>query len=273
MKNIYFIIFLLLLFSKTNAQENIVIDYFPVEQLIHPDCSDSEDPNKCLNTVIYKMVHNELAQLKSSIKTYCDTLKIAIRFNVAINGEIIKENTWTSVNDSIIREQIYKHINTDINKLPALEIKNRKTELYPSYHNLAYYFTRKSGNEYIQVDIPESRIYNGGEVEQTPLFSESHAVSNLKDRQDFQYRIQEHIKANFRYPAKAQRNKIQGKVNIIFKIDKTGEVIDIRTKGPDIILEEEAQRIISKLKKFIPGTINGDPVIVPYSIPITFKLN
>ncbi|MDB9850527.1 energy transducer TonB, partial [Flavobacteriaceae bacterium] len=41
---------------------------------------------------------------------------------------------------------------------------------------------------------------------------------------------------------------------------------------PDKNLEAEALRIIEKLPKMIPGKQRGRPVRVPFSIPITFKL-
>ena len=43
-------------------------------------------------------------------------------------------------------------------------------------------------------------------------------------------------------------------------------------RGPDKNLEKEAQRIISKLPKMTPGKQRGRPVRVPFSIPITFRL-
>jgi len=46
----------------------------------------------------------------------------------------------------------------------------------------------------------------------------------------------------------------------------------IRTRGPDNNLENEAKRIISLLPKIKPGKENGVRVRVPFSIPITFKL-
>jgi protein TonB len=42
--------------------------------------------------------------------------------------------------------------------------------------------------------------------------------------------------------------------------------------GPDKNLEKEAERIISKLPKMIPGKQRERPVRVPFSIPITFRL-
>ena len=65
---------------------------------------------------------------------------------------------------------------------------------------------------------------------------------------------------------------IQGRVYVRFVIDKNGDIIQIQTRGPDKNLEKEAQRIIGKLPKMIPGKQRGRPVRVPFSIPITFRL-
>ena len=65
---------------------------------------------------------------------------------------------------------------------------------------------------------------------------------------------------------------IQGRVYVNFVIAKDGSIQEIRMRGPDKNLEKEAQRIISKLPKMIPGKQRGRPVRVPFSIPITFRL-
>lgn len=59
---------------------------------------------------------------------------------------------------------------------------------------------------------------------------------------------------------------------MLFQIDKTGTVTKIQSRGPDKILEAEAERIISLLPKMEPGKQRNKPVAVPYSIPINFKL-
>ena len=81
-----------------------------------------------------------------------------------------------------------------------------------------------------------------------------------------------HISKNFQYPEIAQKMGIQGRVYVKFIIDEDGSVTLIRTRGPDKNLEREAYRIISKLPKMTPGKIKGRPVRVPFSVPITFRL-
>ncbi|PSR08543.1 MAG: energy transducer TonB, partial [Candidatus Arcticimaribacter sp.] len=67
---------------------------------------------------------------------------------------------------------------------------------------------------------------------------------------------------------------IQGKVYMRFVIEKDGSITNIEVlRSPDRNLEKEALRIINKLPKMTPGKQRGRPVRVPFSIPITFKLN
>lgn len=88
----------------------------------------------------------------------------------------------------------------------------------------------------------------------------------------FNEMMQKHIRKNFRYPEMAQEMGIQGRVFVQFTIMKDGSIGNIRYRGPDKSLESEALRIIQKLPNMIPGKQRGRPVKVPFSIPITFKL-
>ena len=84
--------------------------------------------------------------------------------------------------------------------------------------------------------------------------------------------MQKHIRKNFRYPEIAQEMGVQGRVNVMFVIQKDGSIGGIRMRGPDKNLEAEALRIINKLPNMTPGKQRGRPVKVPFSIPITFRL-
>ena len=120
--------------------------------------------------------------------------------------------------------------------------------------------------EEIDMDIPFAII------EDVPLFPGCERVPKSERRKCFQTQIQKHINKNFRYPEIAQEMGIQGRVFVQFMIGKDGSISGIRTRGPDKNLEKEANRIISKLPKMTPGKQRGRPVRVPFSIPITFRL-
>ena len=62
------------------------------------------------------------------------------------------------------------------------------------------------------------------------------------------------------------------RISVIFKIDKNGNVVGVRSRAPHPRLEKEAARVINMLPKMKPGRQRGKPVIVPYSLPITFQV-
>ena len=121
-------------------------------------------------------------------------------------------------------------------------------------------------DDFDEVDVPFAVI------EDVPVFPGCERVAKSKRRECFQDKINIHIRKNFRYPEIAQEMGIQGRVYVNFIISRDGSIIDIRMRGPDKNLEKEAERIISKLPKMIPEKQRGRPVRVPFSIPITFRL-
>ena len=110
-------------------------------------------------------------------------------------------------------------------------------------------------------------------IEDVPIYPGCEGVAKEDRRKCFQKKIVKHVKDNFRYPAIAQDLGISGKVFMQFVIDKDGSIVDIKiARSPDDNLAKEAMRIISKLPKMTPGKQRGRAVRVPFSIPITFRL-
>ena len=115
-----------------------------------------------------------------------------------------------------------------------------------------------------QIDVPFSVVENA------PVFPGCEDAADK--RACFQEKMFAHISKNFRYPENAQKNGVQGKVYVNFVINEDGLISKARMRGPDKSLEEEAARIIGKLPKMTPGLQRGRAVNVPFTIPITFKL-
>ncbi|WP_299162138.1 energy transducer TonB [uncultured Tenacibaculum sp.] len=111
-------------------------------------------------------------------------------------------------------------------------------------------------------------------VEQIPLFKKCKNTPLIEQSKCFEQQMVKHIVSNFNYPKEALINKIEGKVLVQFTIDKEGNVIDIKKRGPKggELLESEASRLIAALPKFISGMHNGNNVNVKYALPIIFKL-
>ena len=109
-----------------------------------------------------------------------------------------------------------------------------------------------------------------GIIDEVPVFPGCEDAVDKKAC--FQEKIQAHIRKNFHYPEEAQELGIQGRVSSIFIIDTEGNIVDIRMKGPHELLENETGRILAKLPQMQPGKHEGKAVKVPFSIPITFRL-
>jgi protein TonB len=78
---------------------------------------------------------------------------------------------------------------------------------------------------------------------------------------------------NVKYPAKAEEGGIQGRVVCTFVIERDGSVTDVRVaRSIEPLLDNEAVRVLSKMPKWNPGTQNGKPVRVKYTVPVTFRL-
>lgn len=116
---------------------------------------------------------------------------------------------------------------------------------------------------------PEPEV-NWITIEEVPVFP---GCENAEDKRAcFGEMMQKHVKKVFRYPELEQEMGIQGRVSVMFDIQKDGTIGNIRKRGPNGNLENEAVRIISKLPKMTPGKQRDKNVKVSFAIPITFKL-
>lgn len=86
--------------------------------------------------------------------------------------------------------------------------------------------------------------------------------------------LKEYLKSNVKYPAKAHKAGIQGRVIVSFVITKDGSISDAKVvRNVDPLLDKEALRVISAMPKWTPGTQRGKAVNVRFTVPVAFRLN
>jgi TonB family protein len=81
--------------------------------------------------------------------------------------------------------------------------------------------------------------------------------------------------ANFKYPARARENGVQGTVWITTVVDEFGRVVEYSLKkGIGSGCDEESLRVLSYAREigFDPPMQNGIPVKVKFDIPFRFSL-
>ncbi len=112
-------------------------------------------------------------------------------------------------------------------------------------------------------------------VSQKPIFINCSDNELAEQQECIRETIANNIVDNLIYPFDAASEGIQGTVWVRFIIDEDGYVTDITASGPSNgkLLEEEAERLVKLLPKFVPGKHNNQYVNVEYFIPIDFQLN
>ncbi|ULC59412.1 energy transducer TonB [Flaviramulus sp. BrNp1-15] len=117
------------------------------------------------------------------------------------------------------------------------------------------------------IDVPFSVIEN------VPVFPGCESGNNAAKRDCMSKKISQFVNKKFNTDLASDLG-LSGRqrINVIFKIDKTGNITGIRARAPHPGLEKEAARVIGLLPKMKPGKQRGKPVNVPYSLPIIFQV-
>lgn len=85
-------------------------------------------------------------------------------------------------------------------------------------------------------------------------------------------KLMEFIKNNLHYPN--EDICAHGRVVVTFYVETDGSITDVEViRGVDPLLDNEAVRVVKSMPKWIPGTQDGKPVRVKYTIPFTFRPN
>jgi len=112
-------------------------------------------------------------------------------------------------------------------------------------------------------------------IEDVPIYKGCDKnLSNRELKDCMSEKIIKHVSKNFNIKVSRQTDLTGNvRINVVFKVDKKGNIIGIRSRAPHPVLEQEAIRVIKLIPKMDrPGMHKGKPVIVPYSLPIVFNI-
>ena len=247
---------------KTETIAFLEIDEVP----IFPNCEDADNKRDCFNEMMQQHISKNF---KYPIEAQELDLqgRVNLMFTIDTNGKvdnIEKRGPHYLLEDEAVRI---------INKLPIMQPGLKNGELVNMSYSIPISF-RLAGGKASEV-MKEGYWKDKGEVpfsyvDNVPIFPG--CENNGNARACFNQMMQRHISKNFNYPEEAIERGIEGQVNVMFTVSEDGSIIDIRKKGPNKLLENEVERMIKKLPKMTPGNYGGKDVNVPYSIPVTFKL-
>ncbi len=117
------------------------------------------------------------------------------------------------------------------------------------------------------IDVPFAFIEN------VPTFPGCEKGNNDAKRACMSKKIQKFVQKKFNTDLAGDLG-LSGRqrISVIFKIDKSGDVVGVRSRAPHPRLEKEAARVINLLPKMKPGQQRGEPVTVSYTLPIIFQV-
>lgn len=80
--------------------------------------------------------------------------------------------------------------------------------------------------------------------------------------------------AEAQYPELLQKNNIEGKVYLKFKVCEDGTLCDFEIlESPHEAFSDEAIRVLKQMPPWTPGTVDGRKVSVYFTMPFNFSLN
>lgn len=112
-------------------------------------------------------------------------------------------------------------------------------------------------------------------VEEMPRFPGCEDLNLSKEelQKCAQDKLLKYVYSSLKYPTKSRSLNIQGKAFFQFVINEEGEIEDVKAlNGISKDIQKEAFNLINKMPSWKPGTKDGKPVKVLFTLPINFKL-
>lgn len=83
----------------------------------------------------------------------------------------------------------------------------------------------------------------------------------------------EFLMKNLQYPKDAEKQKVEGRVMVMFVVETDGSISDVKVaKKTFPSLDAEAVRVVQSMPKWTPGRDKGKVVRVQYTLPVSFRL-
>ncbi|KFC58203.1 biotin transporter BioY [Flavobacterium gilvum] len=267
--------------QPVSSKDKLRDEYYAGVQIIINDCNKK--------TLINKKYEELTLEEKNRFLFYVPSPKIS-------KNPTEKEfNSWKNEKDFAIWLDGKNIPNSELDKYTTKDIayfagsfvyKNARTKKHPQLHQYSLYT-----KEYFDKNLKDSHLkFYGKELRMTLMGkkqdkaqpdktktiniqeNEIYSLSAVNEKPNFFGGIEkfyEFVGKNYKAPSQPN---LKGKVYITFVVEKDGGLSDIRVvKDAGYGTGEEAVRVLKLSPKWIPGKINGNPVRVLYSLPITIQ--
>ena len=163
----------------------------------------------------------------------------------------------------------YPERNTDRDTQSIIDYENMERELEYIY-NFTLALANASDAPSFRSDrisqkaVSDESVTAYNDCDQRPMFL------NSQDPRKF---LKEWVYQYLKYPERALRDGIQGRVQVDFIVEKDGRVTNVKvSKGVSEELDAEAVKVISASRKWKAGRVDGEKVRTAMTVPVEFRL-
>ncbi|SEB95464.1 Signal transducer regulating beta-lactamase production, contains metallopeptidase domain [Tenacibaculum sp. MAR_2009_124] len=229
--------------------------------LFYSSCSENQLGRTNSTKQIQKLYFGKVEYEETKNETYLD---LAMSFN---NEPLGKEVTLKELDANEEAEFLKFKTNFSKNKKGAEEKGNFYFKIYELNERKVVTIHMKgnySRNPTDTDDVPFSRI------DKAPTFP----GCDEGDKACFNESMKNFVEKEFDMSLGNSLGLSAGKKRIyaVFKVDKTGEIVDLQVRAPHPDLKLHVLKMFEKLPKMVPGEEAGEVVRVGYTLPITLNI-
>lgn len=128
------------------------------------------------------------------------------------------------------------------------------------------------GQAYAQSDRDSSANSKTGSTSDTTAIAPTEDVITQPEFKGGIEKMYKYISDNFEYPDEAKKRSVNGKMEVEFTVEKSGDITYVGIlKGLDYSIDDEVLRLLKAMPRWTPATKNGVPVRYRVSMPITIR--
>lgn len=270
----------------TEVEQSIEVPFSKIENPpTFPICEDLKDESEkraCTSKYIASFVN------KNFNTGLAVELGLEGRQRIFVSFKINKQGKVSSASARAPHQGLEEEAVRVIKMLPKMIPGTQKGKVVTVPYSLPIIFQVNSSKETERLDTlkklgfanakSEQKLSNGevpfSVVENPPFYKECEGIKDQSEKKKCTSdKVSKFVMKNFNTNLAISLG-LEGRQNIFvtFKIDKKGNITDVKARGPHSVIEDEATRVIKMLPKMIPGKHNGKTVTVPYSLPIIFQV-
>ena len=259
--------------KKLNQLKYLVLITALIGMLFYTSCSETEiSENKEVVAkkevqTLYRLKEGKLIGQKGKQKSYLDSY-IGARPPIGAEEIPFEKLTYEEQEEHNQKsEKILKKLKERPKLTNLFEFEFYKMPNGRNASGLIYLFKRSNKN----IERLETEEVSFMTIDKAPTFPGCESG----DKKCFSKMIQKHFAKNFDANMIKDLGLSSGRKRVFigFKINKEGNVIDIKARAPHKDIKEEVIKVMNTLPKMIPGEQKGEKVGVKYSIPFTLVVD